>query len=118
MDKGETGDLLSSIIDQRIKNLFKSFLSEVESIKLDHSVMLSKVEAKTNPEFAKNIDYLSDKKFEGVRKKILDSGNDCIREVESLLSCFDCSFNQEKFENVHKRNKIIKRIFAPIIYEK
>lgn len=121
MEKGEikdNGDLLSSLIDQRVKNLFKSFLSEIETIKLENLIMLDKVEAKTDSSFVSDINYMNDKKFESVRKKILDEGNDCIREIDTAISSFDCNFNQEKFEKIQKSKKIIKKFFAPTIYEK
>lgn len=121
MEKGEikdNGDLLSSLINQRIKNLFKSFLSEIETIKLENLIMLDKVKAKTDSSFVSDINYMNEKKFESVRKKILDEGNDCIREIDTAISSFDCNFNQKKFDKIQKSKKIIKKFFASTIYEK
>lgn len=118
-EKGEKEELLYSLVDERIKNLFKKFLSDLEEISLENRIMLKKVEQKTSEEFAANINYLSEEKFQRLRKRILDNGNDCSREIDRLISCFDWQFNQEKFEKITKPSKIIKKtIFAPIIYEK
>ena len=118
-EKGEKEGLLYSLVDERIKNLFKKFLSDLEEINLENRIMLKKVEQKTSEEFAANINYLSEEKFQRLRKRILDNGNDCSREIDRLISCFDWQFNQEKFEKITKPSKIIKKtIFAPITYEK
>jgi len=118
-EKGEKKELLCSLVNEKIKNLFKKFLSDLEEINLENRIMLKKVEQKTSEEFAANINYLSEEKFQNIRKRILDNGNDCTREIDRLISCFDWQFNQEKFEKITKPSKIIKKtIFAPITYEK
>ena len=118
-DKGVKRDLLGSLIDQRIKNLFKKFLSDLEGINLENKIMLEKVEQKTSLEFVNSIDFLSEQKFQSLRKRILDNGNDCSREIDRLISCFDWQFNQEKFEKIQfERNIVKKTFFAPIVYEK
>lgn len=118
-EKGEKKELLCSLVNEKIKNLFKKFLSDLEEINLENRIMLKKVEQKTSEEFAANINYLSEEKFQNIRKRILDNGNDCTREIDRLISCFDWQFNQEKFEKITKPPKIIKKtIFAPITYEK
>ena len=118
-EKGEKEELLCSLVNEKIKNLFKKFLSDLEEINLENRIMLKKVEQKTSEEFAANINYLSEEKFQNIRKRILDNGNDCTREIDRLISCFDWQFNQEKFEKTTKPSKIIKKtIFAPITYEK
>ena len=118
-DKGDNKDFIDSLIEQRIKILFKKFLSDLEQIHLENKIMLQKVEQKTSKEFADDINSLTEEKFQDLRKKVLDSGNDCYREISSLINCFDLQFNQEKFERITNSRKIIKKtIFAPIIYEK
>ena len=41
------------------------------------------MEKASSKEFVENIDYFSDDKYNYIRKKILDSGNDAIRNIES-----------------------------------
>jgi len=45
--------------------------------------MLDKMEKQSSKEFVENIDYLNDDKYNYIRKKILDTGNDAIRNIES-----------------------------------
>lgn len=76
---------------------------------------------KTSDDFCKNIDHFSAEKFKDTRKRILDSGNDCLREISDLIQCFDWNLNQEKLEEITKTRKIVKKtIFSPavFIYEK
>jgi len=118
-DKGDNKDFIDSLIEQRIKILFKKFLSDLEQIHLENKIMLQKVEQKTSKEFADDINSLTEEKFQDLRKKVLGKRNDCYREISSLINCFDLQFNQKKFERTTNSRKIIKKtIFAPIIYEK
>lgn len=117
MEEKEQGEeLLLSIVEERIKVLFKAFLIEVESLNLDHKIILEKVQEKTSKEFVSNVNSLTEEKFQNIRKKILDHGNECSREIISLISCFDNSFNQEKFDKICQKGKTIKKtIYSPLI---
>jgi hypothetical protein len=120
MEKGAE-DLIQNLIEQRIKFLFKNFLEEMERVRFDHQQMMVKVKEKTSDDFCKNIDHFSAEKFKDTRKRILDSGNDCLREISDLIQCFDWNLNQEKLEEITKTRKIVKKtIFSPavFIYEK
>lgn len=120
MEQGSE-DLIKNLIEQRIKFLFKNFLAEMERVQFDHQQMMSKVKEKTSSEFCQNIDCFSVEKLQDARKRILDSGNDCLREISLLLECFDWNLNQEKFEKIITNRKIIKKTtFSPavFIYEK
>ena len=61
----------------------------LESLQKEHSSMLKKVEDKTSEEFAKNIDYFDKDKYNYLRKKTLDLGNDILRELENNLEMFN-----------------------------
>jgi hypothetical protein len=45
--------------------------------------MLQKMEKASSKEFVENIDYFNEDKYNYIRKKILDNGNDAIRNIES-----------------------------------
>ena len=70
-------------LNRNIISLYKKLFEIVEDVKQEHSAMLEKVEKKTSKEFVESIDYLSDNKVNYIRKKILDSGNDAIRNIEN-----------------------------------
>jgi hypothetical protein len=57
----------------------------IEDLHRDHVAMLCKVKEKTSDEFIKNIDYFDANKYNYIRKKILDSGNDAIRNIGAPL---------------------------------
>jgi hypothetical protein len=51
----------------------------------DHINMLNKLNSKVDLETLKNVDYFDENKYNYIRKKILDSGNEAIREIERNL---------------------------------
>ena len=61
----------------------------LEGVQKEHTSMLKKVEQKTSKEFSENIDYFNDKKYNYLRKKTLDLGNDILRELENNLEMFE-----------------------------
>ena len=61
----------------------------IEGVQKEHTAMLKKVEQKTSKEFSKNIDYFDDQKYNYLRKKTLDLGNDILRELENNLEMFE-----------------------------
>jgi hypothetical protein len=121
MEKGIAEDLIQDLVQQRIRFLFKQFLEEMEIVQFDHNQMMAKIIDKTSIDYVKDIDSLSPEKFHSVRKKILDNGNDCLREILSLMKCFDWTLNEEKFAQILSNRKFIQKIiFSPsvFIYEK
>ena len=61
----------------------------LEGVQKEHTSMLKKVEQKTSKEFSENIDYFNDKKYNYLRKKTLDLGNDILSELENNLEMFE-----------------------------
>ncbi len=61
----------------------------IEDLKHDHQIMLKKMEKKTSREFCENIDIFDNDKYNYIRKKTLDLGNDIVRELESNLDKLD-----------------------------
>ena len=61
----------------------------IEDLKREHQTMLKKVEKKTSKEFCVSIDTFDNDKYNYIRKKTLDSGNDIIRELEQNLDKLD-----------------------------
>ena len=61
----------------------------LEGVQKEHASMLKKVEQKTSKEFSENIDYFNDEKYNYLRKKTLDLGNDILRELENNLEMFE-----------------------------
>jgi hypothetical protein len=95
-----------------VTRLFKSFLEINNEIKNEHDIMLGKVSKKTSQDFVENIDYFTSEKSEYFRKKILDSGNECIREISSFLEAFDIEVNEKKLDKLMNSKKIVTRVFS------
>ena len=57
----------------------------IEDLKRDHQTMLKKVEKKTSKEFCESIDTFDNDKYNYIRKKTLDAGNNIVRELEQNL---------------------------------
>tara|TARA_R100000700_G_C3173433_1_gene147953 strand:+ start:1698 stop:1982 length:285 start_codon:yes stop_codon:yes gene_type:complete len=75
--------------NRSIVNFYKKHLTMIEDLKRENQSMLKKVEKKTSKEFSESIDTFDDDKYNYLRKKTLDSGNDIIRELESNLEKLD-----------------------------
>lgn len=85
MDEEKLKDYLKFQIDRSIVSLYKKYFEMVEDLHKDHLTLLSKVKEKTSEDFIKNIDYFDNNKYNYIRKKILDSGNDAIRNIDTAF---------------------------------
>ena len=96
------------IVQRNITKLFKSLLDVVDDIKQQNSSMLLKVSRETNTRYIQDINYLTPEMMDHIRKKVLDLGNESIREIGSTLECFELKVDEKKLENL-LRNKNNKR---------
>lgn len=88
-------EAVQSIYSKNTKLLFKSFLILIEDLQNDHLINFSKLR-KSIPsnyhDLLDQADYFDQKKMQYLRKKILDMGNESIRESENTLENFTISF--------------------------
>ena len=97
MDRYKATELLHFQVARNVTNLYKGFLVLLEDIQQQHRVHFSKLK-RDLPEHDKIInqaDYLDEANLEYVRKKVLDIGNDCRRQIETELEKFDIDFDLE-----------------------
>ena len=114
----EGKDTLSShqavqfIVQRNITKLFKSLLDVVDDMKQQNSIMLSKVSRETDLKYVQDINYLTPEMMDHIRKKVLDLGNESIREIGSILECFELKVDENKLETLlkSKNNKKSKSI--------
>lgn len=66
-------------------NLYKAHLGIIRDIYEDHAVMLKKLENYIPQEALDNLNYLTDDKYNYIRKKTLDIGNEAIRDFEKNM---------------------------------
>lgn len=90
------------IVQRNITKLFKSLLDVVDDIKQQNSVMLTKVAREKDLQYVQDINYLTPEMMDHIRKKVLDLGNESIREITSVLECFDLKVDENKLENLLK----------------
>ena len=100
------------IVQRNITKLFKSLLDVADDMKQQNSIMLSKVARETSLEFVQHVNYLTPEAMDHIRKKVLDLGNESIREISSVLECFDLKVDENKLENLlkNKQNRKSKSI--------
>lgn len=84
------------VVDRHIINLYKRYINLIEDLRLDHSVFIKKVEKKTSKEFVEKIDYFDEVKYNYIRKKILDLGNEGIRDIDKFVELMDITFKDNK----------------------
>ena len=88
-------DLLAFQINRNIINLYKRYLNLLEDLQEEHVNMLNKLNKKVDLETLKNVDYFDENKYNYIRNRILDLGNDTYREIEKTLEFLDDK-NHEK----------------------
>jgi hypothetical protein len=96
MDK-DAEKLLLFTVQRNVSTLFKSFLSTLENVVDDHDEALLKLHSSLPPEYKKYVelaDYLSESRCSRIRKLILDSGNDCYRQIEEEFKKYKIDFQK------------------------
>lgn len=94
-DNDKVKDYVSFQIHKSLVNLYKRYLNLVEDIQEDHKSMLEKLNNKIDSNTLKNIDYFDDNRYNYLRKKILDIGNESIREIEKNFDFIKMEFKDE-----------------------
>jgi hypothetical protein len=91
----EAKDFLSDRFNGSTKSLFKSFLVLMEDLYTENQISFHKLK-KHLPEHSSIIDqanYFDEDKMQYLRKKILDMGNESIRDSQNDLEKFTVKFN-------------------------
>tara|TARA_B100002019_G_scaffold293196_1_gene319308 strand:- start:3281 stop:3568 length:288 start_codon:yes stop_codon:yes gene_type:complete len=91
----EDKEILQDRYEKHIKNLFKSFLYILEDLNDDHNINFAKLK-RSLPQHADLIDqanYFDKNKMLFLRKRVLDLGNDSLRNQTEDLEKFTVIFN-------------------------
>tara|TARA_R100000808_G_C2149557_1_gene157978 strand:+ start:1358 stop:1645 length:288 start_codon:yes stop_codon:yes gene_type:complete len=91
MDQGKLKELLEFQINRNIINLYKSFLVTLEDIHDQHGNSFYKLKRALpeNSDLISQADYWDEGRMDYLRKKVLDSGNDALREIMGQLDQFE-----------------------------
>lgn len=90
----EAKEFLSDTVNGSTKNLFKKFLVLVEDLHAENQICFAKLK-KHIPEHKDLIDqanYFDENKMQYIRKKILDIGNETIRQSDNDFEKFTINF--------------------------
>jgi hypothetical protein len=105
----ESQKAVQFIVQRNITRLFKTLLDVVDDIRLQNTGMLAKVSTKTSRQYASDINYLTPMALEHIRKRILDLGNESIREINSTLEAFNLAVDEKRLEELLKNKQNTKR---------
>ena len=88
--------VLENQLKRIITKLFKDYLVIIEDVKQDHLSVVSGLATQFPPEFIQQWNYLDLPRYSRIRKKVLDSGNDALREMSTVLDDFSISLDNSK----------------------
>jgi hypothetical protein len=83
-------------VHRNITSLYKRYLNLIEDIQEEHVNMLNKLNSKIDQDTLKNVDYFDDNKYNYLRKKILDLGNETSREIIKNFDLLNVEIRNEK----------------------
>jgi hypothetical protein len=110
-------NLITVVTSKEITQLYKTFLEIIEDLQNDNKIMLDKVAAKTDKEFADTVNFFTPAKYEQLRKRILDTGNECSRQLLNFLDFFVFTIDAKKVQDAAQNKKIHKKIVISSIME-
>ena len=84
-DEEKLKEYLIFQIHRNIVNLYKQHLVLLEDIAIEHHQMMKKLKDHVDSEYLETVDYLNKDKYNYLRKKTLDVGNESIRDFEKSL---------------------------------
>ena len=98
LEKGASiKDIISFQVHRNIINLYKGYFVITEDLLREHKAFLSKLQSGTLDDIdIESIDYFTDEKYDHIRKRILDYGNDCVREIEKTLEFVDINVKENE----------------------
>mgnify|MGYP003117341519 FL=1 len=97
LEKGSTvKDIISFQVHRNIVNLYKKHFEIIEDLQIEHESFISKIKKNSLDDLPlDDLNYFTSEKYDHIRKRILDSGNDCIREIEKVLELVDINVKEK-----------------------
>ncbi len=92
----ELKDYLVFQIHRNIVNIYKRHLGFIEDLRHDHNAMIKRLEGHVDPDILNSVDYLDEDKYNYLRKKTLDVGNEAIRDFERSVENLQISLKGDK----------------------
>ena len=95
IDKAKIKEYIIFQFRRNIINFYKNQLNIIEDLKQDHKQFVHKISTIAPKEHVKNMDYFDVDKYNYIRKKILDGGNEVARELENALNHLDIDLKEQ-----------------------
>ena len=102
---GKDRDILNSESERIIKRLFKYYLSSIEDLKYQHLVALKRLKTGLSEEQIEILNYLDTHRYTMIRKRILDNGNETIRDLHNFLENFDIELKDNISNNKQEKGE-------------
>ena len=97
LEKGSpVRDIISFQIHRNITNLYKKYFDISEDLLEEHKLFIARLKSLNDSSKVDLIDYFTEEKYNNIRKKILDAGNDSIREIEKALEFVDIKIKEDE----------------------
>jgi hypothetical protein len=107
-------NLIVVMTDKEVTKLYKTLLEIIEDLRRDHEIMMAKVAKKTDPSFSEDIDFFTPQKYEQIRKRVLDAGNECGRSITHFLGFYDSTVNVQRVQEAAQQKTVFKKtIISP-----
>jgi hypothetical protein len=94
IDKAKLKEYIIFQFRRSITNFYKHQLNIIEDLRQDHRAFIKKVSTLSSKEHVKNMDYFNEDKYNYIRKKILDNGNEIFREFEKVFEYLDVEIKE------------------------
>jgi hypothetical protein len=97
LEKGNpVKEIISFQIHRNITNLYKKYFEISEDLLDEHRLFVTRLKDLDDVSKVDSIDYFTEEKYNNIRKKILDAGNDSIREIEKALEFVDITIKKDE----------------------
>lgn len=101
MTEKENSRFLKAESKRIITKLFKCYLSSLEDLRYQHQVSIERLKDDLTSEQIEILNYLDFYRYSLIRKRVLDNGNETIRDVHNFLDNFDIKLK----DNILSNNK-------------
>jgi hypothetical protein len=87
-------------LHRNVISLYKRYLNLIEDLQEEHVNMLNKLNKKIDLDTLKNLDYFDENKYNYIRKRILDLGNETTRELEKSFEYLEVKIKKNEKSNI------------------
>ena len=95
IDEAKIKEYVVFQFQRNIVNFYKNQLNIIEDLKSDHRQFINKLCTIAPKEHVKNMDYFDVDKYNYIRKKVLDGGNEIVREFEKAFSHLEVNIKEK-----------------------